>query len=260
LPKPSEGETEKDFVGRCVPIVIHEGTAKDPSQAAAICYSIWREHHKMADESFSGLSVQEPEGIMIIDGQKKWIVKNYVDKQHIEESLLLLQGDYALGIIRISNPSEIKMTEFEKKSNLHMITEEEKNILLADAKMLYAYPIQIMEKFDNPRKITIPVEPQTFSNDVRFCEEETKMSEETAPAATAPADPAVAAPETTQTQPTIEPPPVVTEPVEPPKVEPAKPAETAPVGEKTAEPPKEKTADEKWIDYCRGVMGPRADV
>ena len=43
MPKPGSGETEADFIGRCVPIVLEEGTAKDNEQAVAICYSIWRE-------------------------------------------------------------------------------------------------------------------------------------------------------------------------------------------------------------------------
>ena len=43
MPKPEANESEKDFVGRCVPIVLDEGTAEDDSQAAAICHSMWRE-------------------------------------------------------------------------------------------------------------------------------------------------------------------------------------------------------------------------
>ena len=39
--KPSAGESEDDFLGRCIPTLINEG--KDQDQAAAICYSYWRE-------------------------------------------------------------------------------------------------------------------------------------------------------------------------------------------------------------------------
>ena len=46
MPTPREGEEQKDFVSRCIPIVLKEGTAKDRSQAAAICFSMWREHAK----------------------------------------------------------------------------------------------------------------------------------------------------------------------------------------------------------------------
>ena len=38
---PRAGETEDEFISRCIPVVIGEG--KDQDQAAAICYSYWRE-------------------------------------------------------------------------------------------------------------------------------------------------------------------------------------------------------------------------
>ena len=41
MPIPSKGEKKDDFISRCIPIVINEGTAKDNSQAYAICNSIW---------------------------------------------------------------------------------------------------------------------------------------------------------------------------------------------------------------------------
>jgi hypothetical protein len=41
MPVPRKGEKRKDFVDRCIPIVIDEGTAKDPKQAVAICNSMW---------------------------------------------------------------------------------------------------------------------------------------------------------------------------------------------------------------------------
>ena len=46
MPKPNEGESEKDYVARCIPIVLHEGTAKDGSQANAICHSMYKQHKK----------------------------------------------------------------------------------------------------------------------------------------------------------------------------------------------------------------------
>ena len=40
MPKPNSGETEKDFLKRCIPDLIHEG--KPQKQSVAICYSIYR--------------------------------------------------------------------------------------------------------------------------------------------------------------------------------------------------------------------------
>ena len=39
--KPNGGETEQEFISRCIPVEIEAG--KEQSQAAAICYSIYRE-------------------------------------------------------------------------------------------------------------------------------------------------------------------------------------------------------------------------
>lgn len=45
MPTPGKDEKEKDFISRCIPIVMKEGTAKDNKQATAICYEKWREKH-----------------------------------------------------------------------------------------------------------------------------------------------------------------------------------------------------------------------
>ena len=46
MPMPGKKETQEDFVSRCIPIVLEEGTAKNQKQAAAICFSMWREAKK----------------------------------------------------------------------------------------------------------------------------------------------------------------------------------------------------------------------
>ena len=51
MPTPGKNESEKDFVQRCIPIVIEEGTAKDGEQAAAICHSMFREKKEMKLET-----------------------------------------------------------------------------------------------------------------------------------------------------------------------------------------------------------------
>ena len=49
MPTPGKDESKDDFISRCIPIVIREGTAKDKAQAAAICFSMWKEHLKKQD-------------------------------------------------------------------------------------------------------------------------------------------------------------------------------------------------------------------
>lgn len=57
MPKPGKNESQKDFVSRCIPIVINEGTAKDQKQAAAICYSMYRKKETDMDEVKEATSV-----------------------------------------------------------------------------------------------------------------------------------------------------------------------------------------------------------
>ncbi len=50
MPTPNKDEKKKDFIDRCIPIVIADGTAKDGSQANAICNSIWDESKKKKEK------------------------------------------------------------------------------------------------------------------------------------------------------------------------------------------------------------------
>lgn len=44
MPTPTAGESEQDFVSRCIPIVMKEGL--DQKQAAGKCYGMYRNAHK----------------------------------------------------------------------------------------------------------------------------------------------------------------------------------------------------------------------
>ena len=46
MPTPNKGESQKDYVSRCIPTVMKEGTAKDQKQAAAVCFSMYKQHQK----------------------------------------------------------------------------------------------------------------------------------------------------------------------------------------------------------------------
>lgn len=46
MPTPRDDESQQDFVSRCIPIVLEDGTAEDQEQATAICFSMWREHEE----------------------------------------------------------------------------------------------------------------------------------------------------------------------------------------------------------------------
>lgn len=50
MPTPGKNEKQDEFINRCIPIVMKEGTAEDNKQAAAICFSMWREHMKKKNQ------------------------------------------------------------------------------------------------------------------------------------------------------------------------------------------------------------------
>ena len=55
MPTPKKEESEEEYVERCIPIVLHEGTAKDGSQANAICHSMYQESKSKAFARFPNL-------------------------------------------------------------------------------------------------------------------------------------------------------------------------------------------------------------
>lgn len=58
MPTPRAGESEADYVKRCIPMVIEEGTAENGAQAAAICHSMYQQRNN-ADQIELLLSANE---------------------------------------------------------------------------------------------------------------------------------------------------------------------------------------------------------
>ena len=50
MPKPKPSETRTEYMDRCVPMVIAEGTAETVSQAVAICSSMWEKKEEDSNE------------------------------------------------------------------------------------------------------------------------------------------------------------------------------------------------------------------
>lgn len=54
MPTPRPGESEREFIERCVRQVLEDGTTDDPDQAVAICYSIWRRERQDNSDNNDG--------------------------------------------------------------------------------------------------------------------------------------------------------------------------------------------------------------
>jgi len=53
MPVPSPKETKEHFMQRCIPMRHSEHPDEDNKQSVAVCFSIWREHHKKGQASES---------------------------------------------------------------------------------------------------------------------------------------------------------------------------------------------------------------
>lgn len=74
MPKPRAGESESDFVSRCTPIVMSDGTTDDNKQAVAICYSMYRKGKKSAD--LEALKYMGEMGVDKYAWQEAWGIEN----------------------------------------------------------------------------------------------------------------------------------------------------------------------------------------
>jgi hypothetical protein len=50
MPTPNKGESEKEYIPRCISVLIKEGRPQD--QAVAICHSMWKEHQSKSIEEW----------------------------------------------------------------------------------------------------------------------------------------------------------------------------------------------------------------
>lgn len=49
IPKPKPGESQNDYMGRCMHVVMNDGTTNDQEQGVAICLNTWRSSKKKKD-------------------------------------------------------------------------------------------------------------------------------------------------------------------------------------------------------------------
>lgn len=83
MPSVRAGESRKDFTSRCIPIVIAEGTAKDGSQANAICNSMYdRKSMKLETVDMLNIHIAElknwkGKGLDLTEERVKEAIKNF---------------------------------------------------------------------------------------------------------------------------------------------------------------------------------------
>jgi hypothetical protein len=68
MPKPKPSETQAEFIERCIPIVLEEGTADDANQAYAVCLSMWENEKKFVKIQKKDAKNQVVKGIVYSPG------------------------------------------------------------------------------------------------------------------------------------------------------------------------------------------------
>ena len=105
MPYPKENETKSEYISRCIPYVVKEGTAKDEKQAAAICYSMWDK--KKNEEKMSNIIdkyiINEKE-----NGKKSYDVRNIEEETKSNNNFrkVLFTGKNLQLVLMSLNPNE----------------------------------------------------------------------------------------------------------------------------------------------------------
>jgi len=110
----------------------------------------------------------KPDGTMIWRKKKKAIVSSEKFAKYIDIPIYLIEDDHALAIIRIKPAKEIDKKGFKKLRKFHKISEKERKMLWPGEETFYYYAIEIISKFNPPKKIIKPEGAYSWLDSVVF--------------------------------------------------------------------------------------------
>ncbi len=168
MPTPGKDESQDDFVSRCIPIVIDDGTAEDNEQAAAICFSMWRDAQKKEKEMTveRGLYLVEPHGRLIYEGKKTSIVK--AREMALEGEWIIVSKDKAYGVAELESARLANALQFDEKFDEHRVTKNERQRWWEDKDLFYSHNIKEFTPYDKPREVVVQNGVKTFIEKVEF--------------------------------------------------------------------------------------------
>ena len=115
-----------------------------------------------------GKILLKPYGTMVWKKEKRAIVTTEKFAKYVDIPIYLIEDDVALAIIRIKPAKEIDEKGFKKLSKFHMISEKERKLWWPYEKSFYYYSIEIISKFDPPKKIIKPDGSYSWLDSVVF--------------------------------------------------------------------------------------------
>lgn len=118
------------------------------------------------EEKERGLYLVEPHGLWTWQGKKTAIAKGR--KIDLSGEWVLVSGKQAYGHIDLAEPEQVSISEFDKRFNEHMVTPEERSRWWPQHKSLWLYKVKTIEKFQEPRPVSVSPGTVTIIRNVEF--------------------------------------------------------------------------------------------
>jgi hypothetical protein len=110
----------------------------------------------------------KPEGTNLWKKKIRAIVSSEKFPKYVDIPIYMIEGDVALGIIRIKPAKEIDEKKFNKLKEFHGLSDEDRKRLWPYENILYYYRIELISKFNPPKKIIKPVDSYSWLDEVVF--------------------------------------------------------------------------------------------
>jgi len=162
---PSQNEAEKEIKNYWNKI------KEDTKTNIILSYDGLKIDTKKLVEELPGLYLPKPHAEMIWKGEKKLIVKAKNYPSMINRPLYFMDKKFAYGILKLKEPKEINLDEFEKLIEKHKVTNKKREKWWKGKKTFYAYEFDILDKFSDAKPINLPQGIQTFIKEVKFMAE-----------------------------------------------------------------------------------------
>lgn len=118
-----------------------------------------------------GLVLANPHGDLLIEGTKTLIVKDGPLAKDLGQEVVLIQGDAALGILKLKTRETINRDEFDTRKTDHRVSENERRRWWPTASRLYAFGFSVKERFQPPKRIFRDKAERTRIDEVVFKDE-----------------------------------------------------------------------------------------
>ena len=114
-------------------------------------------------DTLRGFIVKQPYANYIINGTKKWELRNrYPPQSTIGQKMYLLSSGYALGYIKILSAKLVYFEQLYNNYDLHRVPIE----YFDEDVILYAWEVKVFEKFQKPKKYKHPNGAQIWVKNV----------------------------------------------------------------------------------------------